>query len=267
MATYKIALPEKATVSGRVTKSNKPAKAALEKFVRNSAEQNARKSAEAMFGRDAPSRRLRMPESYSITAVEQLTFFPNTLRSHDFLDRLLGHGIDTQTVANIINHHRKVPKYPVQNDSICKTIQKCMQQHHPSVWVREKIVHWTMNNRKAGIFSGVRRDNNDLTFTGMQLDFEDFPRHPSNKKGVVLNIPFANLAKNVRTFPSIQGGDALTLMPCIVHAAEHPEEGWLFPRDIVTLTQLTGGPRMTEAKHKDSAVFSRWINSYKIGSI
>ncbi|KAF1850669.1 uncharacterized protein K460DRAFT_350697 [Cucurbitaria berberidis CBS 394.84] len=88
-------------------------------------------------------RRPIAPKSHQ--QIYLIAFLLNWLRSHDILYRFMQNGMDTQTLANIVNHHWKPTKgHAIIINTLCKITQKTMRD--------SGYERWTVNKHKAGTF-------------------------------------------------------------------------------------------------------------------
>ncbi|CAO2653652.1 Nn.00g030630.m01.CDS01 [Neocucurbitaria sp. VM-36] len=210
-----------------------------------------RKPNTAIFGNDAPSAQLRMPQDADITAAELIAFLPNWLRSYDVVYRFAQNGMDTATLSNILNYHRTSTKgYAMINNSLCKVIQNTMRD--------SGYEGWTVKKHKAGLYEREDEawDERSLSLTGFELSSGASERKRVGRP--VENVAFASLANDIERYPEETTGDGLNLTRCVMYAVANPQYALEFPRDFIYLTQLTGGPSGARRMHRDSAVFSRW---------
>jgi hypothetical protein len=211
---------------------------------------NPRKSSSGIFGSNAPSLNVPLSQTGNITAVEQLVFFPNSLRSHDVVYRFAQNGGDALVFAKIINYFRVASKgYSITANAIRKLIQNTIRERGYD--------HWTFRKHEAGDFRKYNEvwDKNSLTWTGCKVHCEDFPT--DKKRGPLLaNIKFCELAKDIKAFPSHD--NALDLTYCVKIAVANPQHHLMFPRDFDFLTELLDGPNTVRASHRDGEISFRW---------
>ncbi|KAH5006141.1 hypothetical protein HBI75_224060 [Parastagonospora nodorum] len=209
-----------------------------------------------VFGREAPSRNLRLPKNEVITVAEFFTYFPNSTRNYNFLRRFVPAGIDQRTIANIVNLHRKWEKWPAEINSVCKLLSKEFQENFDKNW---SIRKHNDENLTYGLAWGAQ----DLTLKDVLLACEVYPK--INAAGKITNppmdnIPFADLAINVVRHPSYATGDGFMLTRCVQYAEAQTEKGYMFPRDFTKLVRKLQDGRVLEAKHYDNALILRWKN-------
>ncbi|KAH3960790.1 hypothetical protein HBI25_172000 [Parastagonospora nodorum] len=200
-----------------------------------------------IFGHHLPSARLRLPSAGNISALEQVVFLTETIRSRDPLNRLVQNGFDTKTLQFIINQHRTFPKYPLKGNSLGAILRNTM---------REWQVDWTFRNQKSGTYQDKKPAPDNLTLANMQLNCQDLSEKNGNGEGVIENVPFEALAVDVTRLPD--GDDALDLTRCIIWSLHNPGSGLLYPRDFVWLTHQLGGPKPVQQANHDEEVFRRW---------
>lgn len=71
-----------------------------------------RRNTKPVFGEPdtVPSEDIGLPENLCITAVELITYLPNSLRNYEPLLRLVQAGLDHVKLARIVNFHRQLFK-------------------------------------------------------------------------------------------------------------------------------------------------------------
>jgi hypothetical protein len=219
-----------------------------------SAAPTPRRSGTAIYGRAAPSQHLLLPKTEIITVVEMTTYFPNSLRNYDILLRFVQHGLDQQTIANIVNLHRTWEKMPALANSICKAVEK--------PFIDEGKKDWCVGNHEKGLYK-YDRDwlDDELTLSGTSLNCEKKLRYDDD--GKLLNPPIggiamAHLANSVTVHPSYLTGDGFMLTRCIQYAAAHPEKGYIFPRDYDYLMEKLYDGRFLTSAHYDKPSIERF---------
>jgi hypothetical protein len=60
----------------------------------------ARRTKGPVFGRDAPSERLAIPENFPILATEIFAYTPNSIRNPDVLNRFVQNGLRTHVAES-----------------------------------------------------------------------------------------------------------------------------------------------------------------------
>jgi hypothetical protein len=209
-----------------------------------------------VFGREAPSRNLRLPKNEVIPVAEFFTYFPNSTRNYNFLRRFISAGIDRRTIANIVNLHRKWEKWPAEINSVCKPRAKEFQDDFDKDW---SIRKHNDENSTYGLAWGAQ----DLTLKDVLLACEVHPK--MNAAGKITNppvdsIPFADFAINVIRYPSYATGDGFMLTRCVQYAEAHPEKGYMFPHDFTKLICKLQDGRLVQAKHYDNVLILPWKN-------
>ncbi|KAH8725702.1 hypothetical protein GQ44DRAFT_726794 [Phaeosphaeriaceae sp. PMI808] len=213
----------------------------------------------------APDQHLRLPQEGNVTFVEIAAFLPNWLRSADVIFRLASNGHKNEYSAHAINYHRLPDdKGNVTNNTICKIFMQAMREADQAHIDPSGLLggdRWTQTRHDdCGLKDGLGQpwDAGNLTLTGMQPRLAHCNNRRTKFKAIVENIPFKDLAKRLRNWPSVEQGDGLDLTRCVHHAATHPDEIWMFPGDFTKLTTKIGGPLPVSAKNFDGAAFQRW---------
>jgi hypothetical protein len=128
---------------------------------------------------------------------------------------------------------------------------------------------WTITKHMAGrITYDYEWDYEDLTLNGILLNCEvDWTGHMNGAREIlpVENIPFADLAREVRIHPSYSSGDGFMLTRCVQYAAAHLEKNFFFPRDFAYLAQNLDDDRELTTEHLDAASITRWKNKQTWG--
>jgi hypothetical protein len=212
---------------------------------------------------EAPTQYLAFPQNEPITAVEVLVFDPNKLRSYDTNFRLHSNGVTNQVVKTIMNYHRdEMDKGEVEANNLLKIMQKSMRDRRLHQYPAMKKVDGETNQVDEQWTSKLHKkfntkdhygpwDPNNLECTGYTPDL--------GNENLVPNVRFNSLAKDVKRYPSIAHGDGLNLTRCVQYAVAHPEEDWMYPRDVTTLTDKLGRLPV-QPHHVDTAVFDRFKN-------
>ncbi|KAI4649368.1 hypothetical protein J4E93_003685 [Alternaria ventricosa] len=193
-----------------------------------------------IFGPNAVTRYLRIPQTGNITGAELMTFLPALIRSPGVLVRFVQNGGDAYPLVRIHKWFRVVVKNNSRQDATNADDQ------------------WTMTRHKAGLYPKVGQawNHDNLTLTGVQNHCEIQVPGSRHDKPVVASVHFASLAADVRVYPS--GDDELDLTRCVKAAVANIDLPLMFPRDFNWLTQLLGGPRTVLPAHRDGALFDRW---------
>jgi hypothetical protein len=203
---------------------------------------------------NAPSWKTEFPQQGEITAPEAVTYLPNMLRSHDMIFRFASNGITNKIVAAMINFYRAPPPNgPLKENTLCIVLQNVMRDCGIYQWQLNGMpVQWSLRNHRRFNPQGQQWNLHDLSLTGLHPDLNS----PSE---LVDNVPFHHLAIGVRRFPAVSTGDGLNLTRCVLYARDHPNQGLVFPRDFVALTQRLGALPV-QTRNEDGPTFDRWKN-------
>jgi hypothetical protein len=195
------------------------------------------------FGEHAPSKNLPFPKgSANLTAVELLTFLPNSLKSTDVVYRLVSNDGTRNHFWAIVNTNRHFER--AWHPNTCgSTVYKAMRD--------AGFKDWTINTHS-------KWHQNRANWSQWNLDVKGFrvPCDIVDKGSLAPSVPFADMAIGVRSFP--KGNDALDLTRMVQYAVEHPQDDWLYPLHYEKLLSLLGGPRKVEVEHLDKMAFLRW---------
>ncbi|KAI4708025.1 hypothetical protein J4E89_007144 [Alternaria sp. Ai002NY15] len=207
-----------------------------------------------IFGPNAVTRYLRIPQTGNITGAELMTFLPALIRSPGVLVRFVQNGGDAYPLVRIHKWFRVVVKDNSRQDATNAVIH--LAQGTMRHYLQDD--QWTMTRHKAGLYPKVGQawDHNNLTLAGVQNHCEIQVPGSRHHKPVVANVHFASLAADVKVYPS--GDDELDLTRCVKAAVANIDLPLMFPRDFNWLTQLLGGPRTVLPGHRDGALFGRW---------
>ncbi|KAI4958188.1 hypothetical protein J4E86_003785 [Alternaria arbusti] len=207
-----------------------------------------------IFGPNAVTRYLRIPQTGNITGAELMTFLPALIRSPGVLVRFVQDGGDAYPLVRIHKWFRVVVKNNSRQDATNAVIH--LAQGTMRHYLQDD--QWTMTRHKAGLYPKVGQawDHDNLTLAGVQNHCEIQVPGSRHHKPVVANVHFASLAADVRVYPS--GDDELDLTRCVKAAVANIDLPLMFPRDFNWLTQLLGGPRTVLPAHRDGALFGRW---------
>jgi hypothetical protein len=204
---------------------------------------------DAVFGPSAPFTYLALPASGNITIVEILTFLPNSIRNSDICDRIVYNGLVAETVANIYNHHRDLPRDEITVNTTLKMLQWSKRNLHS--YTKNSGTNWTPS-RAYDNDRPVTWDATKLSLEGFKLNIEYKPKNNHTKED---GVPFEQLGADVDNMPA--GYDALDLTRCVEHAVKHPNT-YIFPRDFASLTEQLGGRKTVKFGHLDRAAAARW---------
>jgi hypothetical protein len=190
----------------------------------------------------APSRYLAFPAAAHITAVELLTFLPNSIRCHSFVYRIVSNGFTRHAIWSVVNNNRDFAEQPTK-EWCGGLVYKAMRDAGYEKWTFR--VHDGWHERKKD------------TWDESNLDVTDFET-PKDKRGwghPGSMVDFRSLADGVRNFPT--GFDALDLTRMVQHAVEHSEQSWMYPRDYHKLLAVVGGAMEVEMEHTDPCSYKR----------
>jgi hypothetical protein len=195
------------------------------------------------FGPQAPSRYLLFPAHANITAVELLTFLPNSIHCADVVYRLITNGGSPHLLWAIANTHRDLPVEWSQS-SCRQGIYEAMDQAGYENW-RFKT-HGTFHQQR------------ELAWDETNLDVAKFlPCGQVRAKKIPAgDMPFKNLALDLRRVP--KGHDALDLTRMVEYCVQNPHEPWFYPRDYDKVLGLVGGAGTVRQEHNDREAFKRW---------
>ncbi|RMZ70011.1 hypothetical protein GMOD_00000043 [Pyrenophora seminiperda CCB06] len=197
------------------------------------------------FGPNAPSRYLLFPASANITAIELLTFLPNSVHCAEFLYRFFANGGSYVLLYTILNQQRSL---------LVEWSQRRNRQVIYETMRRAGYEQWGNKARNAVL------EKQDQAWNEANISVKGY-KAPGQvyKKGqrVVESIPFRDLAADVRQVP--QGDDALDMTRMIQHCVQNPHDAWLYPRDWDALLSHLGGPSAMRHEHTDREAFKRWI--------
>jgi hypothetical protein len=124
--------------------------------------------------KDAPGRNIPFPSSGNLTAVELITFLPNTLKSWDIIERFISNGANVPTLSYILNTQRTMPFGEMVHNSMLRTMQfQAQMRPEPRYkdWsVRRHVRPEGWDERVVGLGVG-----------GYQTQVQT---HPGNRKGM-----------------------------------------------------------------------------------
>jgi len=194
------------------------------------------------FGPNAPSRYLLFPDRANMTAIELLTFLPNSVHCADFVHRFFTNGGSHPLLCEIVNEQRHL------------------------------LVEWGKRGGRQAIYDTMRRAGHkgwgikscstsekkqSQTWNEASLDVGGYktPGQLYKKQVVVENVPFRDLAIDVKQMP--RDDDAIDLTRMVQHCLQNPLESWLYPRDWNALLDHLGGPGTIRHGHTDREAFER----------
>jgi hypothetical protein len=214
------------------------------------------KSPTTIFGPDAVTRYLSIPQTGNITCVELVVFLPELLRTPGVLYRFFQNNANARTLDRIVKWFRVAVKNHTPEtgtNAMRHLIQGALRYYFQDE-------DWTERRHKAGLYkqAGEVWDHDNLTFAGVKNYCENGRPTGRHHRVPVDNVRFASLAAHVIVFPS--GNDELDLTRCVKAAVANEDLPLMFPRDFDYLTQLLGGPRTVTNAHRDAARFDDWIS-------
>jgi hypothetical protein len=192
------------------------------------------------FGGAAPSSTIPFPRKGNMTAVEILTFLPNSIDCADVVYRLISNGGSRKSIYAIVNTHR--------NSQAGWSLSWCGEAMYKTM-AKAGYTDWTITRH------GQWHDQQKSTWDEGKLDVGDLRTTSDEPAG---DVPFSELAENVRAMP--EGNDALDLTRMVQYCLENAGDVWLYPRDYEELLQLIGGPAQIGKENVDRAVLKRWEN-------
>ncbi|KAF1828292.1 hypothetical protein BDW02DRAFT_512669 [Decorospora gaudefroyi] len=195
------------------------------------------------FGAPAPSMYLLFPASANITAVELLTFLPNTVHCANVVYRLMTNGGSPHAVWTIINTQRDLSVEWSQSTSRT-TLYKAMRKAGYKDWVLR--IHDKFHEERKDTW-----DEADMDVAGFLT-----PGQIGKRQMPAADVPFKSLAVDVRRMP--QGDDALDLTRMVQYCVENPSEPWMYPQDYDALLGVLGGATVIRMEHIDREAFKRW---------
>ncbi|KAF2659591.1 hypothetical protein K491DRAFT_689200 [Lophiostoma macrostomum CBS 122681] len=202
-----------------------------------------------LHGSIVPSEDLQFPPGANFTAVELLTFFPLSLKSHNVVYRFATNGCSRNILWTVIDHSRSFER-PWHINSCGEMIYQAMRGSGYDKWTFKS--HETWHNGEV-----AKAWNGDLiTVPDIKV-----PSAHRKKEESATPIQFRALANGVKAPP--QGSDALDLTRMVHYALEHPNERWLYPDQYAELLQRIGGPQEVVLDNTDKYVFERWAEKLK----
>ncbi|KAH7072011.1 hypothetical protein BKA63DRAFT_492661 [Paraphoma chrysanthemicola] len=211
-----------------------------------------------IFGTDLPSQRLRLPQDGNLTAIEQIVFLTETLRSRDPVERILQDGMSTHLLAHIINQHRTGPKYPMHGNSVLKMLHFTMRDEskkkkEPGAKNRNFRLNKTDESKKVKKWPADK-----MRLAGLQVECE---KKVAKGSGPIGHVAFDALLVDVAHLP--EGDDALDFTRCLIWIMHNPGSGLLWPRDFQWLVSQIGGRQAVVDANRDPAVYERWTQKEK----
>ncbi|RAR11788.1 hypothetical protein DDE83_004385 [Stemphylium lycopersici] len=206
----------------------------------------------SIFGSNAVTRYLSIPQTGSITAVEIMVFLPELIRSYDVAYRLVQNGAIAKTLTKIVAFHR----VPIKNKELnSNPMRKALQNS-----MRHRIKEWTETRHHQGLYdvAGQIWDSGNLTLAGCINHSEDQQEEDqiNHLRTPVANVLFSSLANGVSVFPC--GSNALDLTDCVKIAVANEELPFMFPRDFDWLTNFKHGQKLVLNDHRDREAFDSW---------
>lgn len=192
------------------------------------------------LGAVAMSERLPFPDHARLTAIEILTFFPNSIHTHSFVYRFVSNGATRNAIWSILNTGRDLPD-ELKLNCVGSYMYKAMTSAGYVDWTVKSHKFWHDESAWDGsnlVVAGIR------PFDHFEIDLPTFA------------VPFRQLSAGVKSMP--RNFDALDLTRMIQHCADHPAEPWMYPQDYTQLLDRLGGPVDVCSEHFDRAVFLRY---------
>lgn len=183
------------------------------------------------------------PNNANLTAVEIITFLPNSLGSADVVYRFVSNRATRAAICAIINTNRSVDtEWKVEYCG--RHLSKVMQQAGFHGWTMQSHTSWLSN----------RNEKWDECVVSMKEIKSPYRKHAESQ--LEDDIPFSALMEGVQKVP--EGNDALDLTRMVQYSVKHPEEGWRYPGQYDKLLERIGGPMKPKAANLDPMVFERW---------
>ncbi|CAE7027108.1 hypothetical protein PTNB73_01646 [Pyrenophora teres f. teres] len=194
------------------------------------------------FGPNAPLRYLLFPAHANITAIELLTFLPNSIHCADFVHRFFTNGGSFPLLCTIVNQQRSLLSEWGKHGGR-QSMYDAMKRAGNKGWGVKS--HATLHEQSSETW-----DEASLDVGGYKT-----PGQLCKKQRIVENVPFRDLALDVKQLP--HGDDALDLTRMVQYCVQHPLEPWLYPDDWDALLGLLGGPGEIRPEHTDREAFKR----------
>jgi hypothetical protein len=197
---------------------------------------------------DAPATNLDFPTG-NITIPEMAAFLPNSIKSWDAVDRLIGNGATQATYALMINTFRVMPRGQIPNNSVYRMMKGPMDKRAAA---EPAYKDWT-----TGVHNTIAKP---AGFDSKSVSVSGFRTPPDGKVTTSARpILFRDLAKGLKTKPI--GFDALDLTRCVQYCEDHPNEAWMYPTDYQRILNHLGGPAPVQVQHQDAAAIARFTTA------
>ena len=214
---------------------------------------------------NAPSANILSPKfdgkPINVTAVELLAFLPRCFKSTDVIERFVSNGVTNRVICTIVDAHRDTAR-PVYDSYFLSSMKRRMR----SKGDQTAAGGYDYSNWTPGMHTALPNHSpNSLDVSGFRTDYElsvigGYQISTRETDAKFVSIPFKELAKDVKLFPS--SFDALNLTRCVEYARDNPEEEWTYPEDFERLVAhiSNGSPEgnLPTAEHYDAAAFRRW---------
>ncbi|KAG9382462.1 hypothetical protein PtrSN002B_010034 [Pyrenophora tritici-repentis] len=194
------------------------------------------------FGPNAPSRYLLFPARANVTVIELLTYLPNSIHCADFVHRFFANDGSFPLLCAIVNQQRNLSSEWGKHGGR-QSMYDAIKRAENKRWGTNSLATLHKQRNKT-------QDEASVDVGGYKT-----PGQLWKKQKVVKNVPFRNLALDVKQIP--QGDDALDLTRMVRYYGEHPLEPWLYPDDCDALLGLLGGPSAIRPGHTDREAFKR----------
>ncbi|KAH7359783.1 hypothetical protein BKA66DRAFT_370155, partial [Pyrenochaeta sp. MPI-SDFR-AT-0127] len=207
---------------------------------------------------DAPPADLEFPNG-NILISEMAAFLPQSFKSWDVIDRTVHNGATSATIASLINHFRKMPHGPIENNSIYRMMKGPMNKR---AMEDPRYKSWSVS-KHHDIEKPEGFDPTSTSVAGFRAPVI-FQRRRMSTTAVKSSptIPFKELAEGIAVMPS--GSDALDLTRCVKYCLAHPDEDWDYPVDFERLVNhippasgFTAGPEPVQIDNHDVSIVRR----------
>jgi hypothetical protein len=193
---------------------------------------------------DAPVPNLDFP-SGNVTLPELSAFLPNSIKSWDVIDRVIGNGATSAVIARMINGFRTMDRGKIESNSVYRMMKAPMDKRAEG---DSRYVDW-----KPSTHNDIEKpedwDPTSVSVSGFRTAVS------GKKKGSFPGIPFKDLANGVKNKPS--GLDALDLTRAVQYCEDHQDEEWTYPDDYERLVNHLG-PAPVRIGHQDAAAIARY---------
>jgi hypothetical protein len=193
---------------------------------------------------DAPVANLNFP-SGNVTLPELAAFLPNSIKSWDAVDRVIGNGATSAVIARMINGFRTMDRGKIESNSVYRMMKAPMDKRAEG---DARYFGW-----KPSTHNDIEKpedwDPTSISVAGFRTAVS------GKKKGSFPGIPFKDLANGVKNKPT--GLDALDLTRAVQYCEDHPDEEWTYPDDYERLVNHLG-PALVRTGHQDAEAIERY---------